>query len=798
MTKQVLGTICAMAACTGFATTYHLKAASTGSGTTAFKDASFWVDDNGDASGAAGATLDSTADYEMGYSLRQGRGTDYAHFGGASLRIGVDGNALPYLALYYNEGTSFDKLYLTSGYLVGNRGHDFTYYLDGDIEVDAAAGNDFHLTLSYTNSAYHIRGSLSSSAASCLALATMSPCYSVTKQTGHGSNQYGLGADESWHTFIFDTDMSQFLGKLRLDRTSSEQLVATPTMWQIKARFPTSNYIPGSVEVPGFDALALDSTATLIVGDLSLAAGSMLEYDIADGGGGSVSVSGSLALSGPVVVHLKSNPSEGAEWTLLSAPDTEGNSFSEGDFTLVQTGYGIPATLSVVTDGTTRRLVATCPRWIPNGVVTLETSDVNTKEHKASVAGSFDSALTNGAQWSSGRAPESGYSYYVGPTASLGTRALRTRDDLTSDTFPGDALIIGTNCILFVMTRNYTVNDLRMYSGSLLAAPNTGSFSLYGNLSVPWGSVRLRQYASRTLSLCGKVTGAAELALEGWAGTASPNGYYDFTNADMSGFKGTIRITEHPTMAAPDYNKTNQTLRVNSAAGEAQLGAKLDEFNPKALTLERYATLALTAGSTLNITTNSNRGIYVNGNGRITVQSAWHTMNITTRLTVDGALAKNGDGRLVLGGECVALGDSPSLDIMVSNVVVSAAGAIDGLTVNFSPDTRLGLKVNLADGELTRCGIRNTASVPFVLADGMATLPLELEVAGVERPDSAIELGLVTVSAAAADSVEALLPAPASPFRRMNAERIRKTDPETDAVTFALRLTPIGTFMVIR
>lgn len=83
-------------------TTYYLKDNYTGSGNVAFKDASYWVDADGQASGAAGDALDSTADYVMRKSLRQTRGTDYAHFGGASLRIGGNGSS-PYFLHYYNE-----------------------------------------------------------------------------------------------------------------------------------------------------------------------------------------------------------------------------------------------------------------------------------------------------------------------------------------------------------------------------------------------------------------------------------------------------------------------------------------------------------------------------------------------------------------------------------------------------------------------------------------------------------------------------------------------------------------------
>ena len=774
------------------ATTYYLKTNMTTDGNTAFRDASYWVDSNGTASGDAGAALDPDADYVMTNNLRQTRTAANAHFGGKSLRIGSS-SVGPYLSYYYNEGTSFDKLYLTRGYFVGNRGHGITYNLDANIEVDAPDGNPFCMTLSYTNCMYSITGSLSSGVGNRIVLCTISPCYKVAKQA-----DYGVAADESWHTFNFSTDMSGFLGTLELGRTTGEYHAATPKMWQIKARFPSTMSVPGSIVVPAFDVLAVGKQAVLTVGNLTLSAGSMLECEEDVSEFGSVAVTGSLSMTGPVMVHAKGGvlPYAGGTCTLLSAPDTAENAFSESDFILVETCGGSKVSLSVVTDGTTRRLVASWSRWLSDDVVTMIKSDSTSKEHKASVAGCFDSALTNAASWSNAKIPMSGYDYFVSDG-----KALRTRDDLSSDTFAGDLLAIGPSSCLFVMTPSYTVPNLTLINGSILAAPNTGSFTLNGDLCAPSGSVRLRQYVKRYIHVAAKVTGEAELVLEGWSNTSSPLGYYDFKAADMSGFKGAIRVTEHPSMARPDYISINQTLAVDSNAGEIQLGGKLDAFNPKALTLERCATLALTAGNRLNITTNYNRGIFVNGDGRITAQNAWHVLAISTRLTVNGTLVKDGSGPLVLGGECVAEGDNPTLDIWTSNVVVAAAGSVNGLKVKFAAGTRLGLKVNLANEELTRYGIRNTATdTPFELPDGTTELPLEIDASGTAQPDGELELGIVTVSSSAAQDVEDMLPASAfmSPFPRMSAVKVRKTDPVTGDVTFAVRLCPRGSQFILR
>jgi hypothetical protein len=299
-----------------------------------------------------------------------------------------------------------------------------------------------------------------------------------------------------------------------------------------------------------------------------------------------------------------------------------------------------------------------------------------------------------------------------------------------------------------------------------------------------------------------KVTGIAELVLEGWNATGSPKGIYEFKNADMTGFKGTIRISEHPSMPVTDYRSdtkgTNQTLRISSTGGEIQLGGKLDTFNPKALTIERCGTLSLNAGNTLNITTNYNRGIYINGDGRIFVKDTWHKLNITTRLTVNGTLVKDGNGPLVLGGECVAEGENPMLDIWSSNVVVASAMAVDGLSVKIGKNAQFVLKVNPDDERLCNYGIMmDKAETPFVLDDGLTTVPFVIDCSGMERPEGALDIALVTVASEAADGVEAMLPAFPSPFPRMEANLVRR-DNGDGTVTFVLRLTPKGFVMVLR
>ena len=785
-----------------FAETYYLiDDANTGkSGTTAFKDAAFWEDADGNR-GESGFALDSSADYVMSGILRQGNNSEYAVFGGASLRIGDSTSSADTRLLQYYSPTTFRKLYLTRGYYIANIGFSRNYDLYGDIEVDSPEGTDFTIAVSYTNSSLTLHGTLSADKSVSLVLGNKSPAYKTETHT----NKYFLESDDVKNSFVLDTDLSGFYGTIKLARTTEQQLVATPSLWEIKAVIPRNAEMPGSMVVPSYNILSIGDSTTFKIGNLSLSGGSMLQYGFEEGLG-TVVVTNSFVRSGVISVDLSVDilSFAGRTHVLLTVPNTEDNYFEADDFKLVQ-NWDVPQSLFVVLDedAGVRKLVLDTTGWMPSQFVTLSVSDKNTKEYKDSVAKSKDSALTNAVQWSNNSIPTENFDYAVLPGTAPNWNtsfALRTRSDIVSDTFDGRSLTMAKNCILYVMTANMCFNDLRLLDGSVVSCPNTGSATIRGNIHAPCGSVRFRQYVRRDLDISAKVTGSAELALEGWDNTGSATGYYSFSGADMTNFYGTIRVTEHPSNPCPDYKSsgTNQTLNLSSYVGELQLGGKLDTFDPKALTIERCGTLALIEGNTLNITTNCNRGIYINGDGRIKVQSAWHKLNITTRLTVNGTLVKDGYGPLVLGGECVAEGENPMLDIWSSNVVVTSAMAVNGLSVKFGENARLELKVNPEDELLGNYGmIMGNTATPFVLDDGLSAVPFVLDCSGMERPEEAVDIALLTVASEVADNVESMLPSFASPFPRMEANLVRRDNGDGTA-TFVLRLTPKGFVMVLR
>ena len=337
------------------AETYYLITDGTAkeSGTTAFKNAKFWLDAEGNPSGEDGSALDPNADYVMTATLRQNnKDNTYSVFGGASLRVGTTGSSTGVCMLqYYDKGTEFKKLYLTRGYYVANRGHNISYYLNADIVVDSPLGSDFAMAVSYTNCALIINGSLSADATCGLVLQNKNPNYTEKKHT----TDYHLNPDDVRDGFVLDADLSGFYGTMRLGRTTGLQLAASPSMWEIKAVIPRDVEMPGSMVVPSYDILSISNSATFKVGNLSLAGGSMLQYYLKEGQLGTVAVTDRLNISGKIGINV--NPDMfafvGGRYTLLSAPNTDENRFEASNFELMHPNWSVPPSLFVEVDEAT-------------------------------------------------------------------------------------------------------------------------------------------------------------------------------------------------------------------------------------------------------------------------------------------------------------------------------------------------------------------------------------------------------------------------------------------------------------
>jgi hypothetical protein len=188
-------------------------------------------------------------------------------------------------------------------------------------------------------------------------------------------------------------------------------------------------------------------------------------------------------------------------------------------------------------------------------------------------------------------------------------------------------------------------------------------------------------------------------------------------------------------------------------------------------------------------------------------------MGMNAVLTMNGLLRKEGAGKLSMGGKVMFLGgnslpgDEPRansnlFEIVEGTVEVDKATALDGLETTFHAGTRLLLRVDRDDADLTARGIVNFKSnKPFSLSGTFEgdKMPVAFVFAENDAPVIGEELALITVNASAADSVEALLPATVrTGVRGVVAEVFRREPNEDSTVTFAARIRRYGFRFVVR
>ena len=140
---------------------------------------------------------------------------------------------------------------------------------------------------------------------------------------------------------------------------------------------------------------------------------------------------------------------------------------------------------------------------------------------------------------------------------------------------------------------------------------------------------------------------------------------------------------------------------------------------------------------------------------------------------------------------------------MVTNTTLVAAhsGCLDGCALSMDPNTKLVLRVDLDDEDLTRQGIRLTKEGTSLSLDSSfgGKLPLTLETSS-ELTHSAT-VGIVTVPTGSAIETAVLAALPESfpklwPMTRQKL--ITVVDAESGLTTIALRVTPAGATILIR
>ena len=172
-----------------------------------------------------------------------------------------------------------------------------------------------------------------------------------------------------------------------------------------------------------------------------------------------------------------------------------------------------------------------------------------------------------------------------------------------------------------------------------------------------------------------------------------------------------------------------------------------------------------------------------------------------------------GVGRTILGGEMTfaatngAVSATPransNLVTVTANATLVAAhkGCLDGCALTFGSGSKLVLRVDLDDEDLTRQGIRLTKEGTSISLNSSfgGKLPLSLETSS-ELTHSAT-VGIVTVPTGSAIETAVLTALPESfpkVWPKTRQKLITVVDAESGLTTIALKVTPAGATILIR
>ena len=197
----------------------------------------------------------------------------------------------------------------------------------------------------------------------------------------------------------------------------------------------------------------------------------------------------------------------------------------------------------------------------------------------------------------------------------------------------------------------------------------------------------------------------------------------------------------------------------------------------------------------------------VNG-GVLNVANAAHELELSTQLTLNGTLYKDGAGILVMGGSVKFGEDAADMPTEGSNIFivtngtvkVTSADAMNGLASTFAAGTRLVLTVDPGNAELTHYGIRNVKTDNPFSVNGGGMLPISLSASPAVKSAAkgrALNVGILTVTAKADEFFSTLMPTELrSPFPSTKGTVVRS---ESDGfVTYSMRIVPVGLRVVLR
>ena len=610
---------------------------------------------------------------------------------------------------------------------------------------------------------------------------------------------------------------TNFFGTIRLEGNKSTLVLGTPEFpGTVRLCYTTAGGTSTLTALDGVNAsvktvigenapvtIAVPQADSFEIGDLTLAGGTISFAPVGSGTNthaAVLAVTNSLVLSSPVTIAYPAGAAAfraaplddlAAAVTVLTLPVGKGT-LSASDFTLSIEAQpdvcgALPHSpyLAVRTvDGLQRLVVAydqpvvvqTFPDYSNNG------------------GSSFLEA--NKGRWSDGQLPGPGKHYFVPANVQLMT--------VNNVPFTGESLTVrGT---LAICAQRFTVTAISFVGGAVIYEYSSnpvldGPVTTYGT-----DAVRVRPSPGNTLTFTGELSGTAPFRLLYYEANGvgrntgvrfshdntSYVGKFDFAVANTSGLSS-------------DYADGNTSIKLQ-VADQRELGGPLPAFAYDALTLN--SRMGVEAVDSL-VFDEPTRGLYVYTSGRVDVP-AGKQLAFAQPITWRGSLMKYGAGTLAFGGVSAprfyyqsAFHDTPMptadkimrTTVLEGGVKALTTNALDGCELEICSGASLVLDAAPTNADLQAYGFVNAKwGTPFVLPEGMTTVPVTFDFGGGE-PDFAVRtLGICTVKSDATGVSKSLF-APVRP-RHYDVKVLSEANPATGLTTYSVQLVREG-FMVI-
>ena len=763
---------------------YYLTSAGSNKSGEPFSAASYWQDSSGNAYEGE-SVFDPEADYvvEQGRILSTYKGWQNVApsvFTGRTLALGNASTGKRgdlYLTSSGNQTIRFTKLILVKGESVNNYERNAGTVIEGSVDVVSPADAPFQFRNYYGGCIQNWTGAFSGDRDSGMLV--------------------GGNACRSNFTFKATGDWSGYKGAVFVRKGT-----VTPLKYDTAFCCQTSSSFPGMLVMEESTRLTLLGGGDVFsVGSLSLGEGVKITLPATATANARILATGSFECLGRIVLDVSAAvPADNASRivNVLTVPgdaEIDVSMFSLDEKSVERLGI---LGLSVDSGTGAKTLYVEFAPFI------CKTESDEKVLHDKTKPSGFDDR-----HWSNGELPTDRAHYFVNRINNQQTW-LRTPADVDSDLdFAGLSLTFDSWCYFHVFCRSFSVPRLTMKSSSRIWVDcEMPSFTLKGGeFCAVSGGVELGAYASSLFVVESEVTGAADLKIQGVTSTSYPRGYVYLKSLNTN-FQGTVTVSMAGDCASLANCDICQTLYVNDGRN---VGGMLPEMNYKALTLSNYGRVCVTGASEVVFAGGVNRGIHVEGYGQVSAGKD-ESVVLERPLTLNGELIKSGVGALVLASEARFGADAGSepvegknvLNVKEGSVVVDGNVACDGIGISLADGAELVVKANPGDPDRMAYGIRNVKTdIPFALSGDASKISIRVdasafgEVSGDEAPVG--DMGLLTVSSAAAPAVRAMLPGRIQAFEGIRKGRLfERKGPTDDTVTFALDFTRKGMNVVIR